>query len=54
MIIHDAEFEDIEVPDGGAMRVHLLRPVADGEYPALLLFSEIYQVTAPPSGDWRR
>lgn len=47
MIIHDAEYEDLAVPGGGTMRMHLFRPVADGEYPALLLFSEIYQVTGP-------
>lgn len=47
MIIHDAESEDLAVPGGGTMRMHLFRPVADGEYPALLLFSEIYQVTGP-------
>ncbi len=29
------------------MRTHWFRPVAEGRYPGLLLFSEIYQVTDP-------
>jgi carboxymethylenebutenolidase len=36
---------------GGVMRLHLLRPAVTGSagvrFPAILLFSEIYQVTAP-------
>lgn len=31
----------------GVMRLHLLRPQAEGRWPAILLYSEIYQVTAP-------
>lgn len=31
----------------GAMRTHLLRPKADGRYPGILFYSEIFQVTAP-------
>ncbi len=29
------------------MRLHLFRPQADGTFPGIVLFSEIYQVTAP-------
>ena len=29
------------------MRTHLYRPVAEGHYPAIILYSEIYQITAP-------
>jgi carboxymethylenebutenolidase len=29
------------------MRTHLLRPAAAGRYPGIILFSEIFQVTAP-------
>lgn len=47
MIIRGDEFEDIAVPGGGAMRVHLVRPAIDGRFPGVLLFSEIYQVTGP-------
>jgi carboxymethylenebutenolidase len=39
-------FADISTPTG-AMRVHVLRPQAPGRFPAILLYSEIYQVTAP-------
>ena len=31
----------------GAMRTHILRPSASGRYPALVLYSEIFQMTAP-------
>ena len=44
------EFEDLPV-GSGVMRLHLLRPAASGSaggrFPAILLYSEIYQVTAP-------
>ncbi len=46
MIIHDHEFADVATPTG-PMRIHLLRPAAAGRYPGILLYSEIYQVTAP-------
>ncbi len=46
MRIHQAEFVDIPTPFG-AMRNHLFRPVGPGKYPAVLLFSEIYQMTGP-------
>jgi carboxymethylenebutenolidase len=31
----------------GLMRMEILRPVAAGKYPGLILFSEIFQITAP-------
>src|SRR5882672_10431022 len=31
----------------GPMRTYIFRPTADGKYPGLLLFSEIFQVTGP-------
>ncbi|MEE4455028.1 dienelactone hydrolase family protein [Novosphingobium resinovorum] len=40
------EFADVPVGDG-AMRMHLFRPVGAGRFPALMFFSEIYQVTRP-------
>lgn len=37
-----------DLPMGqGVMRVHVLRPQGEGRYPAIILYSEIYQVTAP-------
>lgn len=47
MILRSDEILDVEVPGSGAMRVHLFRPVAEGRFPGVLLYSEIYQVTAP-------
>jgi len=47
MIIHSHEFEDIAMPAGGTMRIHLFRPALPGRFPAVLFFSEIYQVTGP-------
>jgi carboxymethylenebutenolidase len=37
---------DIGTP-GGPMRVHRIQPAAGGPFPAIILFSEIYQVTGP-------
>ncbi len=31
----------------GPMRTHLFRPVGDGRFPGIVLYSEIYQMTAP-------
>ena len=45
MIIKD-EFADIQTPSG-PMRTFIFRPVAPGRYPGLVVYSEIYQVTAP-------
>lgn len=47
MIIHSDEFVDIAVAVDGMMRVHLFRPSGPGRFPALVFFSEIYQVTGP-------
>ena len=47
MILRSDETLDVDVPGGGPMRVHLFRPAIEGRFPGLLLFSEIYQVTAP-------
>ncbi|HJU17348.1 MAG TPA: dienelactone hydrolase family protein [Stellaceae bacterium] len=46
MIIKDGEYADVPTPTG-PMRVHVFRPAAAGRYPAILLFSEIYQITGP-------
>src|SRR5277367_2361930 len=46
MTIKDDEFIDLETP-AGAMRTYVLRPTAEGRYPGLVLFSEIFQVTGP-------
>lgn len=47
MIIRSDETLDVEVSGSGPMRVHLFRPAVEGRFPGVLLFSEIYQVTAP-------
>ncbi|HLJ55600.1 MAG TPA: dienelactone hydrolase family protein [Chthonomonadaceae bacterium] len=46
MIIKDNESIDIATP-AGPMRTCLFRPAAEGRYPGLLLYSEIFQVTGP-------
>lgn len=45
MILNE-EHADLETPFG-TMRTYVLRPVAEGRYPGLVLFSEIFQVTEP-------
>jgi carboxymethylenebutenolidase len=46
MIIKDTEY--VEVPTAkGPMRVHIFRPAAPGKYPGIVLYSEIFQITAP-------
>lgn len=40
------DFSDIETPTG-AMRTHVFRPAAAGKYPAIVLYSEIFQITGP-------
>ena len=45
MIIKD-EVVELETPQG-SMRTYVYRPVAEGKYPGLVLFSEIFQQTAP-------
>ena len=46
MIIKDNEVVDLKTPTG-PMRTYIFRPVAEGRYPGLLLYSEIFQVTGP-------
>lgn len=46
MILRPDTFDDLPT-DGGVMRVHWFGPAATGRYPGLVLYSEIYQVTAP-------
>src|SRR5947208_15354104 len=40
------EAVELQTP-AGPMRTYIFRPAADGKYPGLLLFSEIFQVTGP-------
>src|SRR6185369_4170073 len=40
------ESADLTTPTG-VMRTHLFRPTGDGRYPALILYSEIFQLTGP-------
>ncbi len=46
MILADPGTADIATPTG-PMRTHVFRPHGDGRFPGVVLFSEIYQVTAP-------
>ncbi len=46
MILKDNEHTDLATPFG-PMRTYIFRPVAEGRYPGVLLFSEIFQVTGP-------
>ena len=46
MTIADKETVDLATPKG-PMRTYIFRPKADGRYPGLLLYSEIFQVTGP-------
>jgi carboxymethylenebutenolidase len=46
MIIKDTESVDVQTPTG-PMRSYICRPAADGRYPGILLYSEIFQVTGP-------
>src|SRR5882762_9689136 len=42
------EVEHVDLPtENGPMRTFIFRPAAAGKYPGLVLFSEIFQVTAP-------
>lgn len=45
-MIVTSESIDLATPTG-AMRTHIARPVGAGEYPAILFYSEIFQVTGP-------
>jgi len=46
MLIKDDEVVNIDTPTGD-MRAHIFRPLAPGKYPAILMYSEIFQVTGP-------
>jgi len=46
MIYRNDEHADLTTPRG-LMRTHIFRPVAEGKYPGIILYPEIYQVTAP-------
>jgi carboxymethylenebutenolidase len=46
MTIHEPELVQLQTLTG-PMRTHVLRPAAEGKYPGILMFSEIFQVTGP-------
>lgn len=46
MTLKGTEFADLPTPSG-PMRTHVFRPAAEGKYPGILLYSEIFQVTGP-------
>lgn len=46
MTIKESEHVDLATPSG-PMRTYVFQPNAPGRYPGILLFSEIFQVTAP-------
>ncbi len=46
MIIKDSEFIDIATSTG-PMRTYIVRPIAEGKYPGVVFYSEIFQVTGP-------
>jgi carboxymethylenebutenolidase len=46
MTLREPESVDLPTPTG-PMRTAVYRPAAPGRYPGLLLFSEIFQITAP-------
>src|ERR1700733_13968779 len=46
MILKEEVAVDLATPTG-LMRTHMFRPAAEGKYPAVVLFSEIFQVTGP-------
>ena len=46
MVVIANEHVDLTTPSG-PMRTHIVRPAAEGKYPGIILFSEIFQVTAP-------
>ena len=46
MILQSDEAVDLSTP-AGPMRTYVFRPIAAGRYPGVVLFSEIFQVTAP-------
>lgn len=46
MILKDDEYADLPTPNG-PMRTYIQRPAAEGRYPGIVLYSEIFQVTGP-------
>ncbi|MDZ4852988.1 MAG: dienelactone hydrolase family protein [Pirellulaceae bacterium] len=46
MRIQPQSFVDLST-SFGTMRTHLFRPVGEGKFPAVILYSEIYQMTGP-------
>lgn len=46
MTIKDDEVVDIQTPTG-PMRTYIFRPTAEGRYPGIVLYSEIFQVSGP-------
>jgi carboxymethylenebutenolidase len=46
MILKEEVAVDLATPTG-LMRTHMFRPAAEAKYPAVVLFSEIFQVTGP-------
>ncbi|MDE1162219.1 MAG: dienelactone hydrolase family protein [Acidobacteriaceae bacterium] len=40
------EFVDLQTPTG-PMRTHIFRPAREGRFPGILIYSEIFQITAP-------
>ncbi|MEQ1681021.1 MAG: dienelactone hydrolase family protein [Nitrospira sp.] len=46
MTITDVDSADLTTPTG-LMRTYLVRPIGEGHYPGLVLYSEIFQVTGP-------
>jgi carboxymethylenebutenolidase len=46
MIIKDDLIVDISTPTG-PMRTYFFRPTAEGRYPGIILYSEIFQLTGP-------
>ncbi len=46
MIVKDDIVEDIATP-AGPMRTYLFRPAAEGRFPGVLFYSEIFQMTGP-------
>jgi carboxymethylenebutenolidase len=45
VLVEEVPFADVPTPSG-PMRTYILRPKAAGRFPGLILFSEIFQVTA--------
>ena len=46
MTVTDSEYLEIETPTG-LMRTLIVRPLAPGRYPGVVLYSEIFQITDP-------